>query len=116
MKKEIPPMAYQGKSLKDLMDEARAQQADIVVEEDDLFEEKYTFSPEPEKPLAVRLEECIRKAFSDLSGFHLSEEEQRAIREFLTFRILTKYAPDDQPEAHRAYYNLLVHTDEPESV
>ena len=109
-------MAYQGKSLKDLMDEARAQQADIVVEEDDLFEEKYTFSPEPEKPLAVRLEECIRKAFSDLSGFHLSEEEQRAIREFLTFRILTKYAPDDQPEAHRAYYNLLVHTDEPESV
>lgn len=109
-------MAYDDKSLADLMKEVQQRQGNMVVEEEDPQNDGFPFGPEPRKPEPIDLDECIQKAMSDLSGFHLSEDETRAIREFLTFRVLTQQAPDDQPEAHRSYYNLLVHSDEQENI
>ncbi len=77
-------------------------------------------TPTETKPEAsgqgVDLDACITRTLSALEPYRLSEEEQATIREFLTFRIQTRPAVTAQPEAQQAYYNLLFHGDEKESI
>ena len=116
-------MAYEDKTLSELMDEIRKKQQPSVAEtaflwdddsigDDDYFDNLET-AP---SPTVLNLDACVDKALRDLESYHLATEDQNTIREFLTFRIQTRQAPMDQPEAHRSYYNLLIHGNEKESI
>ena len=110
-------MAYEDKTLSDLMAEIRGKQPPTVAEAPALGEDDFddNFDMEDEVPY-IDLDVCIRDTLSSLEPYHLSTNDQNTIQEFLTFRIRTRLAPMDQPEARRAYYNLLIHGDEKENI
>ena len=110
-------MAYEDKTLKDLMDEIRKMEQPEpkktgVFWEDILDEEPAV----AEKTPSINLDVCIRDTLEDLRLYRLSAAGENIIREFLTFRVQTRQSAWDQPEAHRAYYNLLIHGEEKESI
>ena len=110
-------MAYEDKTLSDFISELQEKRQPTVektpifwedeLDEDiDIVEDFHT----------INLDACISGTLSTLKPYRLSPEDQDTIREFLTFRIQTRQAPLDQPEARRAYYNLLIHSDEKENI
>ena len=108
-------MAYENKSLKDLMDEICKTQPksetyppaiDEDINEVDFLDD--LFQP-------LDLDTCVRDTLSELAPYRLTEAEQNTIREFLTFRIRTRQ-DTAHPEANITYYNLLLHSDEKESI
>jgi AAA+ superfamily predicted ATPase len=110
-------VAYEDKTLKDLMDEIRKMEQPEpkktgVFWEDILDEEPAV----AEKTPSINLDVCIRDTLEDLRPYRLSAAGENIIREFLTFRVQTRQSAWDQPEAHRAYYNLLIHGEEKESI
>lgn len=111
-------MAYENSTLKELMESVRKQrQTSDEDAYDFFFEDEYPESPEtPETPRILNLDACISGALEDLAPYHLTEEDRQTVQEFLTFRVQTAQAPSYHPEARRAYYNLLIHGEEKESI
>lgn len=114
-------MAYENKTLSELMNEIREKRQPTVAETDDFWDDEpyeYEYDDEDfaDEPKAIELSTYIDSALSNLEPYRLSPEDQNTIQEFLTFRIQTRQAPMDQPEARRAYYNLLIHSDEKENI
>lgn len=115
-------MANEDTTLKELMDAVRKERQPTVAETsdlflDDFFAEDFFYESEAEQqPAEIDLDACISGALRDLESFHLTQSEQQIIREFLTFQVQTRQICANQPEARRAYYNLLIHSDEKESI
>ena len=110
-------MAYKDKTLSDLMAEIRAQQKPAVTETPLFWEDDFDSDVDLEESTrTVNLDACVSGTLSDLEPYHLSKEDKNTIQEFLTFRIQTRQAPANQTEARRAYYNLLIHSDEKENI
>ena len=111
-------MAYEDKNLSKLMEEIRQKRPSVAETDTDHNDPLYDLFHEEvaEKPKAVDLDACIKGALESLQSYHLCENAQNIIREFLTFRVLTQQALYDQPEARRAYYNLLLHSNEQENI
>lgn len=111
-------MAYENKTWREMMDELRNEQQTSADKTnpnplDAFFSDNAEYN---EAPKVMDPEECVRNTLRDLALYHLSAEDQQTVREFLTLRILTRQAPQSQPEARRAYYNLLIHGEEKESI
>ena len=114
-------MVYKNKTLSELMNELREKRQPSAEDTDDLwddepYEHEYDDEDFADEPETVDLSTYIDGALSDLEPYRLSAEDQNTIREFITFRIQTRQAPLNQPEARRAYYNLLIHSDEKDSI
>ena len=110
-------MAYDDKKLSELFAEIQGKRQPGVAEAPTFWED--TFDDDigiAEDLHPIDLDACIRSTVLDLEPYRLSPEDQNTIQEFLTFRIQTRQAPPDQPEARRAYYNLLIHSDEKENI
>ena len=107
-------MAYEEKTLTELMEEIRGKQPSVA-ETAAFWEEDLDDVLEPQTP-SIDLQTCLEQVLRGLQPYHFSEEDVETIREFVTFRVQTAQAPEDQPEARRAYYNLLIHGDEQENV
>lgn len=110
-------MAYENTSLTKLMEEIRMNRN--ASEEDCDYEDYYSEAYDaygPEDIESFDLNTRIEEALKDMIPYRLTEEAQNTVREFLTFRIQTRQAPLSHPEARRAYYNLLIHSDEKESI
>ena len=111
-------MVYEDKSVTDLLEKVRKQTAPSVAEtasnfwEDDFIDD---FEMEEEAP-EIELEECITSTVKALKRHRLSADDIQTMREFLTFHVQTRKVYLDEPEARRAYYNLLVHSEEKESI
>ena len=109
-------MTDKDKAMDELLEEIRRAQQQKTAEtavfgDDDLFD-----TDAQEEVQTIDLDTCISGTLSDLEPYRLSPEDQNTIKEFLTFRIQTRQANLEQPEARRSYYNLLIHSDEKESI
>ena len=110
-------MAYDDKAMRELLAQIERKPQPAVAESPAFWEDSFDDnSGHAEAPRIIDLDACIRGALLDLEPYRLSPEDQNTIREFLTFRIQTRQAPPDQPEARWAYYNLLIHSDEKENI
>ncbi len=104
------------KIMNDLLEEVRRRQQTgeeepLEFSQEEFYEDDFAV----EEPETIDLNACIEGALSDLEPYRLSPEGQNTIREFLTFRVQTRQAPIEQPEARRAYYNLLIYSNEKEN-
>ncbi len=110
-------MAYEHKTLDEIMAEFRGKQQSSATEfpvfDEDILDND---ADTAENLRSINLDACIRDTLSNLKPYRLSTEGQNTIQEFLTFRIQTGRAPAEQSEARRAYYNLLIHGDEKENI
>ena len=100
-------MAYDSTSLKELMEAVRREREAAAAKEADTMEEKT-------EDKHMDLDDVIQTTLRDLEPFHLTDQERQIFREFLTFQIQTRDAK--QPEVNRAYYNLLIHCEEKETI
>lgn len=109
-------MAYENKTLSEIMEEFRGQRQPTAAETPDFWEDDLCNIEVEEKMQSIDLDACITEVLSALEPHRLSSEDQNTIKEFLTFRIQTSRATANQPEASRAYYNLLIHSNEKENI
>ena len=107
-------MTYDDKPFEEMMEDFRGKRRPDPQEVADFWAED--LFAEPVVLPVIDLAACIDGAMAELKPYRLSEEAQNTIREFLTFRVQTRQAPMDQPEARRAYYNLLIRSEEKENV
>ena len=108
-------MAYDNKSLQEMMDQVRGKRQPTPPETDASWMSD-VFAQEEITPPVIDLKTCVQSAMTALKPYRLSEEAQDTIREFLTFRVRTWRESMDQPEARRAYYNLLIHSEEKDTI
>lgn len=109
-------MAYENKTLSEMMEEIRGQRQPTVAETPDFWEDDLCDTEVEEKMQGIDLNTCITGALSAMEPYRLSLEDQKTIEEFLTFRVQTSRAIKDQPEARQSYYNLLIHSNEKENI
>lgn len=110
-------MAYENMSLRDLMEAARKERQSAQMEDDFNYDDDLLDLPEDPSPFVpIDPDRCIHDTLQALEPFRLTEQEQQTVREFLTFHLQIKQMSQNQPEARRAYYNLLIHCDDKESI
>lgn len=105
-------------SLKDLMDSIQQQWPNTpeTNEDDQSFDDLFGIPATQEPPAIPDPDVVIADTLQKLEPFHLIPEQQQIIREFLTLQLQTKQVQFEQPEAQKAYYNLLVSGEEPEHI
>jgi len=110
-------MAYENMTLREMMETVRKEQRSAEPQVSPSFDDElFEFISGNDQPNSIDLDECISTTLSQLEPYRLSQQELQIIREFLTFRVQTAQAPTNHPEARRAYYNLLIHAEEKESI
>lgn len=112
-------MAYEDKTLNELMAEIRKQRrqpAEKKPWEDDDFFRDPGYPELEEEPQPIDIDACIADVMEDLAPYRLAEADLQTVREFLTFRLQTRQVWDDEPEARRGSYNLIVCGEEQENI